>query len=401
MTLTFPSLETLRARGTMKWTRYPADVLPLWVAETDFGTCPAVAAAVQDAVDREYFGYPVAGPASRDLAEAVASFVERRHGWVIDPAAVTYCPDVVKGVMVAIEALTGEGSTIVIPMPAYPPFQKIPQATRRPVIYVPMKGDTFDLDALERAFTSDANPNGVGSMVLCNPFNPLGRAFTAEELRAVVRLADAHGVRIISDEIHAPLVFSGHHIPTASVSDTAAEITVTVTATSKGWNTAGLKCAQIISTSAEDARTIGHLSNLLTGEASTIGTAAATAAYTSGYDWLLEEVDHLHANWRYLAEQLPRVLPGVRLPRQEATFLAWLDLSEVDRLRGADGTVTRPAERLRTFAKVALNEGTDFGTVGAGHARLNFGTSREVIDEALERISSADLHGGENCPGDK
>ncbi|AGP30469.1 MalY/PatB family protein [Corynebacterium terpenotabidum] len=391
MSLTFPSLDVLRARRTMKWTRYAPDVLPLWVAETDFDTCPAVAAAVADAVDREYFGYPESGPASRDLAEALASFTATRHGWTIDPATVTYCPDVVKGIMVAVEALTEEGSTIVIPMPAYPPFQKVPQATRRPVIYVPMADNGFDLDALERAFTSDATPHGVGSMILCNPFNPLGRAFTADELRAVVDLADRHHVRVISDEIHAPLVYSGRHIPTASVSETAAANTVTVTATSKGWNTAGLKCAQIIATNPEDAKIIGRLSNLLTGEASTIGLQAATAAYTGGYDWLVEEVDYLAANWAHLTERLPEVLPGIRLPQQEATFLAWLDVSDVDRLKDADGTVTRPAERLRERAKVAFNEGTDFGPVGAGRVRLNFGTSREILDAALDRIATADL----------
>ncbi|MGP5082538.1 MalY/PatB family protein [Corynebacterium variabile] len=400
MALTFPSLDTLRTRGTMKWTKYDPDVLPLWVAETDFETCPAVAAAVKDAVDREYFGYPEMGAASRELAEALASFSRARHGWTIDPANVTYCPDVVKGVMVAIEALTEEGSTIVIPMPAYPPFQKMPQATRRPAVYVPMGGNGFDLEALEQAFSSESNPHGVGSMILCNPFNPLGRAFTAEELSAVVDLAAAHHVRVISDEIHAPLVYSGNHVPTATVSETAAANTVTVTATSKGWNTAGLKCAQIIASNAEDAKIIGRLSNLLTGEASTIGLKAATAAYTEGYDWLVEEVDHLAANWAHLEKRLPEVLPGIRLPQQEATFLAWLDLSGVRRLRDENGTVTRPAERLRTLAKVAFNEGTDFGPVGAGHARLNFGTSRAILDEALDRIAAADLRGGEPVPGD-
>ena len=258
-------------------------------------------------------------------------------------------------------------------------------------------GAVFDLDALERAFTSADNPNGVGSLILCNPFNPLGRAFTAGELREVTELAAKHHVRVISDEIHAPLVYSGRHVPTATVSDTAAEVTVTVTATSKGWNTAGLKCAQIITTNPEDSRAIARLSNLVTGEASTIGLAAATAAYTDGLDWLAEEVDYLAANWEHLSRRLPEVLPGIRLPREEATFLAWLDVSGVDRLRGADGTVTAPAARLRTLARVGLNEGTDFGPTGAGHVRLNFGTSREILDAALDRIAEADLRSGDAC----
>jgi cystathionine beta-lyase len=402
MALTFPDLDTLRARRTMKWTAYEPDVLPLWVAETDFDTCPPVAAAIRDAVDREYFGYPELGAGSHLLAEALAGFSERRHGWTIDPARVTVVPDVVKGIVVAVDNLTAPGSSIVIPLPAYPPFQKVPAATRRPATYVPMStGDggeaVFDLDALERAFTATDNPNGVGSLILCNPFNPLGRAFTADELRKVTDLAAAHNVRVISDEIHAPLVYSGRHVPTATVSDTAAAVTVTVTATSKGWNTAGLKCAQIITTNKEDTRDIARLSNLVTGEASTIGLAAATAAYTDGLEWLTEEVDYLAANWRHLTQRLPEVLPGIRLPREEATFLAWLDVSEVDRLRGPDGTVTSPAARLRTLARVGLNEGTDFGPTGAGHVRLNFGTSREILDAALDRIAEADLRSGDAC----
>lgn len=399
--LTFPDLDTLRSRRTMKWTAFEPDVLPLWVAETDFETCPAVAEAVQDAVQREYFGYPEAGGAST-LAEALAGFSAARHGWQIDPASVVVVPDVVKGIIVAIDNLTAAGSGIVIPLPAYPPFQKVPAATRRPATYVPMgTGDNgeavFDLEALERAFTSTDNPSGVGSFILCNPFNPLGRAFTAEELREVSELAAKHNVRVISDEIHAPLVFSGNHVPTATVSDTAAGNTVTVTATSKGWNTAGLKCAQIITTSPEDTRDLRRLSNLVTGEASTIGLAAATAAYTRGVDWLEEEVSYLEANWRHLEQRLPEVLPGICLPKEEATFLAWLDVSEVDRLRDQDGTVTAPAKRLRELARVGFNEGTDFGPTGAGFVRLNFGTSREILDETLDRIASADLREGAAC----
>ena len=399
--LSFPDLDTLRARRTMKWTAFEPDVLPLWVAETDFDTCPAVAAAVQDAVDREYFGYPEVGGATA-LAEALAAFSAERHGWAVDPASVVIVPDVVKGIIVAIDNLTAANSTIIIPLPAYPPFQKVPAATRRPATYVPMAtGDNgeavFDLEALERAFAATDNPNGVGSFILCNPFNPLGRAFTAEELVEVSELAARYNVRVISDEIHAPLVFSGNHVPTATVSDTAAANTVTVTATSKGWNTAGLKCAQIITTNKEDARELGRLSNLVTGDASTVGLAAATAAYRDGRQWLQAEVDYLEANWRHLEARLPEVLPGIVLPVQEATFLAWLDVSGVDRLRGEDGTVTAPAKRLRQLARVGFNEGTDFGPTGAGFIRLNFGTSREIIDATLDRIATADLREGAAC----
>ncbi|MEL4153285.1 aminotransferase class I/II-fold pyridoxal phosphate-dependent enzyme [Corynebacterium bovis] len=400
MTLSVPDITTLRARGTMKWTAYGPDVLPLWVAETDFDTCPAVLSAVREATDREYLGYPAAG--DRSLEEALAAFSADRYGWAVDPAWVVPVPDVVSGIVSVVDALTAPGSTIVVPLPAYPPFQKVPGATRRPASYIPLATDgvdpatggvrhRLDLEALERAFTATDNPAGVGCLILANPFNPLGHPFSAEELREVTELAARHHVRVISDEIHAPVVLDGAHVPTATVSDTAREVTVTVTATSKGWNTAGLKCAQIIASTAADAAVLTHLGNVVTREPSTLGAVAATAAYTDGVDWLDEEVETLRENVAYLRERLPRVLPGVRLTTLRATFLAWLDLRDVDRLRGADGTVRDPAAVIRRCAGVALNEGTAFGPTGAGCARLNFGTSREILAEALDRVEGADL----------
>ena len=205
---------------------------------------------VNAGVRRQYFGYP---PELPELGEALSSWCHDAYGWDVDPTAIVGVPDVVRGLRLAITHFTDPGSPIVIPTPTYMPFFALLDVCDRPGVFVPMIQDTttgrwiFDLDGLERAFA-----NGAGSMILCNPHNPLGTAFTADELRAVTDLAARYDVRIFSDEIHGPLVYDRPHIPTASVSETAARVTITATATSKGWNTAGLKCAQLIFTNPAD-----------------------------------------------------------------------------------------------------------------------------------------------------
>ncbi|SCX08212.1 MalY/PatB family protein [Corynebacterium jeikeium] len=382
-----PGLATLRARGTMKWTVYDEDVLPLWVAETDFDTCPAVKQAIQSGVDREYFGYE---RRNQSVEKALAGFLDRRFGWQIEPTWVRLVPDVVKGVATAIDELTPQGSDVIVPVPSYHPFFDVPSAVKRPKVEVEMtKAEedgaeewAFDYAALEAAFASTDNPAGVGAMIVCNPYNPLGRAWRPEELAKLVELADKYNVRLISDEIHAPVVYAPHkHTPLATLSETAARVTVTVLATSKGWNTAGLHCAQMIFTNPDDRAAMAKVSPLRTGSASTLGQVAAEAAYTDGEAWLDSELEYLQGNLDLLERRLPEVLPGAKFIRPEASFLLWVDLSEVP------GLQEKPGQKLLEGARVAFNEGTMFGAQGAGHVRINFGTSREILNEALDRIA--------------
>ena len=382
-----PGLATLRARGTMKWTVYDEDVLPLWVAETDFDTCPAVKQAIQSGVDREYFGYE---RRNQSVEKALAGFLDRRFGWQIEPTWVRLVPDVVKGVATAIDELTPQGSDVIVPVPSYHPFFDVPSAVKRPKVEVEMtkvkkngaEEWAFDYAALEAAFASTDNPAGVGAMIVCNPYNPLGRAWRPEELAKLVELAAKYNVRLISDEIHAPVVYAPHkHTPLATLSETAARVTVTVLATSKGWNTAGLHCAQMIFTNPDDRAAMAKVSPLRTGSASTLGQVAAEAAYTDGEAWLDSELEYLEGNLNLLERRLPEVLPGAKFIRPEASFLLWVDLSEVP------GLADNPGQKLLEGARVAFNEGTMFGAQGAGHVRINFGTSREILNEALDRIA--------------
>ena len=379
MSLHCPDLNTLRRRGTMKWATTDPDVIPMWIAESDFTTCPQVVQAVQDTVQRENFGYP-APP--HDLREAFADFAADRYQWQVDPADVFALPDVVSAVIVAIEHFTAPQSDIILPVPAYHPFFEALKVTGRQGRFIPMLADddswVFDLDAIDAAFA-----DGAGAMIVCNPYNPLGATFSADHLAQLANIAHRHGARLISDEIHAPLVYQGRHIPTASVSDVAADVTITTTATSKGWNTAGLKCAQMILSNASDRRTFATINPLITAGASTAGIAASTAAYRDGRGWLDEEVAYLNDN-RHLAFTRLSDLPGVTPLMPAATYLMWTDFS------GCKGELSHsPAQWIQQHARVRLSPGVDFGNNSISYARLNFATSREILVTALDRITSS------------
>lgn len=395
--VTVPDLATLRARGTMKWTVHPEDVLPLWVAESDFETCPSVNAAIHAAADRQYYGYEKRDGATQ---RALTGFLADRFGWEVPEQWVRLIPDVVKGVAVAIDELTPAGSDIIVPVPSYFPFFDLPRAINRRKVEVEMtqrataSGTSstnahewaFDLEALEEAFASTSNPNGVGAMIVCNPYNPLGRAWRPEELEELVELADRYNVRLISDEIHAPIVYSpARHTPLATISDKAAQISITVTATSKGWNTTGLQCAQLILTNPEDRAIFKEVSALRTGSASTLGQVAAEAAYTHGREWLDNEVTYLEKNLDLLERRLPQALPGARFIRPEASYLLWVDVRDVP------GLATQPGKKILERARVAFNEGTIFGTQGEGHIRINFATSPAILEEVIDRLEKADF----------
>jgi cysteine-S-conjugate beta-lyase len=372
--------DQLRRRGTVKWTRFDDDVLALWVAEMDFPTAPVVKAAIRDAVEREQFGYSRLD-LETGLPDATATWSAGRYGWEIDPGRVHLLPDVLRGIELAIEAFSPEGSPVVLPTPAYMPFFEVLKVLNRPLIEVPMAVDSgrfvLDLEGIEEAFRA-----GAGTLILCNPYNPLGRAFSAEELGALSLIVARNAARVISDEIHAPITYGLSHTPYASVDDEAADHSVTMVSGSKAWNLPGLKCAQIIVTNARDEKVWSQISGLRTHGASTIGIAANIAGYNEGAPWLDETLLYLDQNRRELAQLLTKYLPEVRYQIPEATYLAWLDCRDLQ-------LPVEPAEYLLEHARVALNPGIAFGSPGAGCVRLNFATSRAILEEAIIRISSA------------
>ena len=373
MAMEFPSLEELQARGTRKWTVFEEDVLPLWIAESDFPTAPAVKKALEELVGKETFGYTPA-PKASGLREAVADFYDTRYGWRPNSDHIFWIGDVVRGLLLGVQYFTREDSPVVVPVPSYPPLLELPRTAGREKIET-----SLELDDIERAFQA-----GAGSILLANPYNPLGRVLDEDYLAELVKLAEKYDARILADEIHAPLVYEGRHIPVASLGASAAERTITVTATSKAFNTAGLKCAQIIFSNAADVRTWNGLSGVAKDGTGTLGVLAAETAYRECGDFLDEEVAYLRETRDWLVEELPKRIPGLKTSKPAATYLLWLDFADT-----AIGGNPQPAKWLRENAKVALNEGDTFGTGGPGHARLNFSTSREILEEALDRMERA------------
>ena len=373
LAMRFPSYQELKNRNTLKWTTYPDDVIPLWVAESDFETCPAIKTAVLEAVAAESFGYP---PSGDTLAQATAEFYQQRYGFPARPDWIFPVADVVRALIIAVNNFTTPGSSVIIPVPAYPPFFQLLETTNREGIFIDARNG-LSLANIEQAFQ-----DGAGCLVLCNPFNPLGFIFEREELIAITDLAAKYDARVLVDEIHAPLVYDGHHTVAAGVSETAAQVCITATATSKAWNTAGLKCAQIIFSNQEDVDIWRSLARSTVDGESILGLVAAEAAYREGQEFLAEELAYLKANRDYLIETLPTIVPGIKIRVPQATYLMWLDFT--------DTAVTgNPAEFFLGHAKVAFNDGEWFGELGTGCVRLNFATSREILTQALEQMAAA------------
>ncbi|WP_257181477.1 MalY/PatB family protein [Corynebacterium cystitidis] len=377
----FPSLETLKARGTRKWTQYasadPAsDVLPLFIAESDFPTAAPVLEAIQKCVDNETFGYT---PAHSQLPEAVAQFYNTRYGWRPDPARIFTCADVVRGMLLGIQYFTRPDSPVIVPVPAYPPFLELPETAGRERIDVSATAIGLNLDEIEAAFTA-----GAGSILLAAPNNPWGFTCSEPELKELTELAARYNARVLVDEIHSPIVLDGKHVCAAGISETAANVCVTVTATSKAWNIAGLKCAQIIFSNDADVDTWNSLTGVAKDGTGTLGVYAAEACYRHGTEALEQQLDQLRQNRQLIVEKLPQAVPGIQFTEPAATYLMLLDFSAT-----ALAEEKQPAGWLRRHAKVALNEGTSFGPGGEHKARLNFATSPEILNEAIDRIGAA------------
>lgn len=373
-----PTPSVLRARGGLKWTAYPDDVLAAWVAEMDFGLAPAVVTALHAAVDRGDTGYHYPD-AERAAADAATGFWSDRLGWDVEPGWVFAAPDVVEGIRRAIIHLTEPGAPVVLHTPVYYPFFSMVDRAARDLVEVPCPRDAggryrLDLDGIAAALAA-----GAGSVVLCNPWNPTGRSFSATEVGSVIEVAAAHSARVIADEVHAPLTLSGtDHVAAASLDP---ETVITVTAASKAWNIPGLKCAQVVLTRDEDRQIWSDYYTPDKVGVGGFGLFASAAAYADGSEWLDAVLLRLDSNRDLLDTLMAELLPRVGYTSPEATYLAWLDFTGF----GLD----HPADFLLEHARVALTGGWPFGRTGTGHARLNFATSAPILTEIVERMASA------------
>lgn len=373
------TIESLRAAGGLKWTKFEPDVIGAFVAETDFGTAPVVTAALHRAVDRATFGY-LPPALVRELAEACAAWQVEAYGWEVPPERVHPLADVIRGLEVAIEHFSEPGSAVVLPTPAYMPFFEVPLRLGREIIEVPcLVGEDgtarMDLDGIGTALAGRGN-----LVILCNPHNPVGRVYERAELLALAEVVDAHGGRVFSDEIHAPLVYApARHVPYASVSPVAAGHAVTATSASKAWNLPGLKCAQLILNERDAEVWEPHAATASHG-ASNLGVIANIAAFTQGRPWLDEVLAYLDANRHHLASLLAEHLPDVRYRPPDGTYLAWLDCRPL-------GLGASPCDVFLERARVALVDGARCGS--PGHVRLNFATPRPILEEIVARMAAA------------
>jgi cystathionine beta-lyase len=371
MALLSVPLAELRARTSLKWRTYDPDVLPLWVAEMDARIQPEVARTVVAACERGDTGYPH-GTA---YAEAYAAMAERRWGWTVSaPRQIRRAGDVMNSILAVLQATTAEGDAVVINPPVYPPFRAVVSGYRRRIVEAPLTTEgRLDPAALEAAFSGQDAPTAY---LLCSPHNPNGTVHTAAELEAVMALANRHGVQVIVDEIHAPLVAPGvQFVPLLTVP--GGERAISVTSAGKAWNLAAFKAGLVIA-GAEATAVLAQLPPLAQGSSGHFANLAHTTALVECQDWVDELRTEIAANKVLLAERLAARLPALTYRPTDGTYLAWVDCSPLG--------LADPATTFRERGRVAFSPGAMFAGTHDQWVRINLACSPEVVVEAVDRM---------------
>lgn len=375
-------LDELRNRHSSKWRRFAADVLPMHVAEMDFQNAEPIKSVLIEMIQNSDLGY--VGPVP-EVAEGFAEFAAKRWNWAIDPNQVKLATDVGVAAVEIFRALGAPGDKVVINTPVYSAFFGWIAETNLTAFDVPLLPEgqqwNLDLEGLEQAFA-----NGAKFYLLCHPHNPLGKIFSRDELIAVAALAKKYNVLVISDEIHAPLTYQGQvFTPYLNCGPDAEATGVTITSSSKSWNTAGLKAAIVVSQSAAVADKLSALPPDMHWRSSLLGAFAMAQAYQNGTPWLDSAIAAIEASYAHMAAEVAQKLPGVVVFKPVGGYLAWWDVSALN-LGDA------PAKAILERAKVAVVEGADLGGAAADSykqfIRFNFGTSPENITEAINRIAA-------------
>lgn len=379
MPFDFSTVPDRRRTGSLKWDKYQGrDILPLWVADMDFLSPPAVIAALRTRAEHGIFGYTVPTDEAR---QTVVEYVKRQYGYVIQPEWIVWSHGLVPALSIACRAFAKPGEGVLVCTPIYPPMLSCPVSMERRLIAVPLKVSgnrwEFNWPALESAVTPDTR-----IFILCSPHNPIGRAWSRAELAEVARFCAKHNLVLISDEIHCDLMLDAAtpHTVTASLGTEVEAITITQMAASKTYNLPGLACAFSIVADPKLRAAFAHAAAGLVTEINAFGYAGTIAAFRHGEPWRQELIAYLRANRDYLyAFAAARLAPLQLLPMQ-ATYLAWLDARALG------------LENLQKFfedAGVGLSPGHIFGDAGRGWVRLNFGCPRATLEEALKRMEKA------------
>ncbi|WP_415892593.1 MalY/PatB family protein [Neptuniibacter sp. PT8_73] len=365
-----------KGTASQKWEKYSdSDILPMWVADTDFMSPPAVIKALHERIDHGVFGYtnvPV------ELNELVIERMQNFYDWEVNSNDIVWLPGLVCGLNLACRSLGESGDTVLTPKPIYPPFMSAPRLSDREVCTLPMQDidgrKIIDFDALENALTDRTR-----LLLFCNPHNPGGTVYRKEELERLAAIIIKHDLYICSDEIHCDLILEQglQHTPIASLSPEIAARTITLMAPSKTFNIAGLGCSFAIIGNPELRKKFMNTKKGVVPDVNLLGYTAAIAAYQEGEEWNQQQLDYLRANRDYLQKEINQI-PGLKLAPIEATYLAWIDVS------GAK--LTNPAHFFEQ-AGIGMSPGRDFGD--NNYMRLNFGCTRSTLEEAVRRIKRA------------
>ncbi len=365
--------------GSLKWDRYKGrDIIPLWVADMDFMSPPAVIEALKARADHGVFGYTTP---PHELVETIIEMLVRDYSWSVEPEWLVWLPGLVTGLNVMCRSLEGDAQEVLSAVPVYPPFLSAPGLARKKLTTTPLVEQdgryVFDFDQLAGAITKN-----TGLFLLCNPHNPVGRVFTREELVHLGQICEQKDVIICSDEIHCDLVLDTdkNHIPMATLGEDIARRTVTLMAPSKTYNIPGLGCSFAIIQDRKLRKSFLRAMEGIVPHINTFGYTAALAAYRHGNTWHEELLDYLRTN-RDIVSRWVQDMDGLCMSHVEATYLAWIDMRQ-----------TGLSDPVRCFedAGVGLSDGAHFSS--PGFARLNFGCPRSTLREALERMQAALKH---------
>ena len=360
-----------------KWAKYPPDIAPLWVADMDFASPPAVIEALRQRVDHGVFGY---NQPTASQVDAVVAYLERHFGWRIEPEWIVWLPGLVSGLNVACRAVGEPGDAVFTETPIYPPFLSAPADSGRRVVSAPLvrdsKGWLWDFPAVDAVLKGSC----ARLFLLCHPHNPTGRVWTEDELWQIAALAEKHDLVVCSDEIHNGLILSPsrRHRLFASLGPELAARTITLMAPSKTFNIPGLGCAFAIISAPGLRRRFCQAMHGIVPHVNVLGMAATEAALTCCDDWHAALIGYLRGNLR-LVERAVTAIPGLDMRPVEATYLAWIDAREF----AADQGIANPARHFEQQG-LGLSDGADFGA--PGFVRLNFGTRRALLEQALTRL---------------
>ncbi len=381
MKYNFDIIPDRRNTNCVKWDLFPKGTLPLWVADMDFEVCPKIIEEINNRMKHPVFGYPMDDP------EFKAVFCERMYRlyhWEVSPNELILVPGIVSGFNFGIRAFCGSNNSVIYQTPAYPPFIEAPDN-----FHIEGIANTLYFDENERIWKIDFDKfeeqikENTSLFILCNPHNPVGRVFTPEELSKLGNICLKHHVKICSDEIHCEILYKGSkHTPIASLNREFSANTITFMAPSKTFNIPGLACSVAIIQDPEMRSVFKKSLQGLGSHVSVLSQAAGLAAYRDCEDWRYELLEYLESNRDYALSYIRQNLPGIRTNKIEATFLMWLNCNDLE----IDGS---PSKFFAENAKVQLNDGATFGKGFEKYVRLNFGTNRQTLEAALERMKQS------------